>query len=70
VKALALARDPGEEAVAASRPESHLLQLSLDARPVRLFQNGRPNTSLAAGLNEFLRYIVSQEGQRLCRGGH
>jgi phosphate transport system substrate-binding protein len=63
VKALALARDPREEAVAASRESLISCSYPL-TRALYAYFKRPPNTSLAAGLNEFLRYIVSQEGQR------
>jgi phosphate transport system substrate-binding protein len=63
VKALALARAPGDEAIAASR-ESLISRRYPLTRALYACFNRPPSTSLAAGLNEFLRYVLSQEGQQ------
>lgn len=63
VKALALARAPGDEAVAASR-ESLISGSYPLTRALYAYFNRPTNAALAAGLNEFLHYVVSPEGQR------
>jgi phosphate transport system substrate-binding protein len=67
VKALALARAPGDEAIAASR-ESLISRSYPLTRALYACFNRPPTTSLAAGLNEFLRYVLSQEGQQAFDG--
>jgi phosphate transport system substrate-binding protein len=63
VKALALARDAGDEAVAASR-ESLISRNYPLTRAVYAYFNRPPGAPLDVRLNPFLRYVLSQEVQR------
>jgi phosphate transport system substrate-binding protein len=63
VKALTLARDAGDAAVAASR-ETLISRSYPLTRALYAYFNRRPSNPVAASLNEFLRYVLSQEGQQ------
>ncbi len=63
VKALALARDGGDAAIAATR-ESLISRRYPLTRAVYGYFNRRPDGPLDAGLSGFLRYALSREGQQ------
>jgi phosphate transport system substrate-binding protein len=63
VKALALARDAGHEAVAASR-ESLISRSYPLTRAVYAYFNRPPDAPMDARLKAFLRYLLSEEAQR------
>jgi phosphate transport system substrate-binding protein len=63
VKALALARGAGDEAVAATRENLISRRYPL-TRSVYAYFNRRPDEPVGATLGEFLRYVLGQSGQQ------
>jgi phosphate transport system substrate-binding protein len=70
-RTVAVARDQGEEAVAASAETLISLRYPL-TRAVYVYFRRRPGATLDARLQEFLRYILSDSGQQdlCCEGGY
>jgi phosphate transport system substrate-binding protein len=69
IKTVALARDSGDQAVVASAETLMSLRYPL-TRAVHVYFNRRPGAPVDARFEEFLRYILSDPGQRdLCSEG-